>query len=112
MNGDMKPMNMKMGLQKMDANSVMYPEVPEEERKATMQHLKDMMNPPKKVKPKKEDHSASDMPLKLSDSKADEHAGHDMGNKMKILRYSFQILKQMNMLVIIWLICRNKDLLP
>ena len=40
MNGDMKPMNMKMGLQKMDANSVMYPEVPEEDRKATMQHLK------------------------------------------------------------------------
>ena len=34
MNGDMKPMNMKMGLQKMDANSVMYPEVPEEDRKS------------------------------------------------------------------------------
>ncbi len=81
MNGDMKPMNMKMGLQKMDANSVMYPEVPEEDRKATMQHLKDMMNPPKKTKSKKEDHSGQDMPLKLSDSKADEHAGHDMGTK-------------------------------
>lgn len=53
MNGDMKPMNMKMGLQKMDANSVMYPEVPEEDRKATMQHLKEMMNPPKKTKSKK-----------------------------------------------------------
>lgn len=53
MNGDMKPMNMKMGLQKMDANSVMYPEVPEEDRKATMQHLKEMMNPPKKTKSKR-----------------------------------------------------------
>ena len=41
------------GITKMDANSIMYPEVPEEDRKATMQHLKDMMNPPKKVKPKK-----------------------------------------------------------
>ncbi|MCT3897222.1 multicopper oxidase domain-containing protein [Elizabethkingia anophelis] len=81
MNGDMKPMNMKMGLQRMDANSVMYPEVPEEDRKATMQHLKDMMNPPKKTKSKKEDHSGHDMPLKLSDSKADEHAGHNMETK-------------------------------
>ena len=81
MNGDMKPMNMKMGLQQMDANSVMYPEVPEEDRKATMKHLKDMMNPVKKSKPEKQEHANHDMPLQLSDSKADEHAGHDMTDK-------------------------------
>ncbi|WP_407482034.1 multicopper oxidase domain-containing protein [Elizabethkingia meningoseptica] len=80
MNGDMKPMNMKMGLQQMDANSVMYPEVPEEERKATMKHLKEMMNPVKKSKP---EHANHDMPLQLSDSKADEHAGHTMSEEKK-----------------------------
>ncbi|OPC20469.1 copper oxidase [Elizabethkingia meningoseptica] len=81
MNGDMKPMNMKMGLQQMDANSVMYPEVPEEDRKATMKHLKEMMNPVKKSKPEKQEHANHDMPLQLSDSKADEQTGHNMTDK-------------------------------
>lgn len=81
MNGDMKPMNMKMGLQQMDANSVMYPEVPEEDRKATMKHLKEMMNPVKKSKPEKPEHANHDMPLQLSDSKADEQTGHNMTDK-------------------------------
>ncbi|MDE5430791.1 multicopper oxidase domain-containing protein [Elizabethkingia meningoseptica] len=81
MNGDMKPMNMKMGLQQMDANSVMYPEVPEEDRKATMKHLKEMMNPVKKSKPEKQEHANHDMPLQLSGSKADEQTGHNMTDK-------------------------------
>ncbi|ODM55217.1 multicopper oxidase domain-containing protein [Elizabethkingia meningoseptica] len=81
MNGDMKPMNMKMGLQQMDANSVMYPEVPEEDRKATMKHLKEMMNPVKKSKPEKQEHANHDMPLQLSDSKAEEQTGHNMTDK-------------------------------
>lgn len=81
MNGDMKPMNMKMGLQQMDANSVMYPEVPEEDRKAKMKHLKEMMNPVKKSKPEKQEHANHDMPLQLSDSKADEQTGHNMTDK-------------------------------
>ncbi|MDE5526454.1 multicopper oxidase domain-containing protein [Elizabethkingia meningoseptica] len=81
MNGDMKPMNMKMGLQQMDANSVMYPEVPEEDRKATMKHLKEMMNPVKKSKPEKQEHANYDMPLQLSDSKAEEQTGHNMTDK-------------------------------
>jgi hypothetical protein len=34
----MKPMNMTMGNQMMDMNEVMYPEIPESQRKTTEAH--------------------------------------------------------------------------
>ncbi|NAW50050.1 multicopper oxidase domain-containing protein [Elizabethkingia argentiflava] len=53
LSGDMKPMNMTMSLQQMDANEVMYPEISEEKRSATSRHLKEMMSP---VRAKKHSH--------------------------------------------------------
>ncbi len=43
MSGDMKPMNMTMGNQMMDMNEVMYPELAENVRMESMQHMNDMM---------------------------------------------------------------------
>lgn len=79
MSGNMKPMNMTMGNQMMDMNEVMYPELPESQRKTTMKHMNEMMGVKTKEEDKKEDHS--------------QHAGIDMKEEKTIKRLSYNILK-------------------
>ncbi|PKF75796.1 copper oxidase [Chryseobacterium sp. PMSZPI] len=78
MSGNMKPMNMTMGNQMMDMNEVMYPELPESQRKMTMKHMNEMMGV-KTKEDKKEDHS--------------QHSGMDMKEEKSIKRLSYNILK-------------------
>ncbi|WP_228433470.1 multicopper oxidase domain-containing protein [Chryseobacterium arthrosphaerae] len=79
MSGNMKPMNMTMGNQMMDMNEVMYPELPESQRKQTMKHMNEMMGIKTKEEKKTEDHS--------------QHAGMDMKEEKTIKRLSYNILK-------------------
>lgn len=79
MSGNMKPMNMTMGNQMMDMNEVMYPELPESQRKMTMKHMNEMMGIKTKDDEKEEDHS--------------QHAGMDMKEEKSIKRLSYNILK-------------------
>ncbi|REC45343.1 multicopper oxidase domain-containing protein [Chryseobacterium pennipullorum] len=79
MSGNMKPMNMTMGNQMMDMNEVMYPELPESQRKMTMKHMNEMMGVKTKEKDTKEDHT--------------QHAGMDMKEEKTIKRLSYNILK-------------------
>lgn len=79
MSGNMKPMNMTMGNQMMDMNEVMYPELPESQRKQTMKHMNEMMGIKTKEDKKTEDHS--------------QHAGMDMKEEKTIKRLSYNILK-------------------
>ncbi|MDR6157503.1 CopA family copper-resistance protein [Chryseobacterium sp. SLBN-27] len=76
MSGNMKPMNMKMGNQMMDMNEVMYPEIPESQRKMTMKHMNEMMG----IKTQEEN---------------EEHSGHSMEMKEEksIKRLSYNLLK-------------------
>ncbi|MDP9959799.1 multicopper oxidase domain-containing protein [Chryseobacterium lathyri] len=80
MSGNMKPMNMTMGNQMMDMNEVMYPELPESQRKMTMKHMNEMMG----VKTKEEDHSKTGH---------ENHAGTDMKEEKSIKRLSYNLLK-------------------
>lgn len=82
MSGNMKPMNMTMGNQMMDMNEVMYPELPESQRKMTMKHMNEMMG----IKTKEEDHS------KVV-SGYENHSGMDMKEEKTIKRLSYNILK-------------------
>ncbi|MEY8760308.1 multicopper oxidase domain-containing protein [Chryseobacterium sp. MD-1] len=79
MSGNMKPMNMTMGNQMMDMNEVMYPEIPESQRKMTMKHMNEMMGVKTKEDKKEEDHS--------------QHQGMDMKEEKTIKRLSYNILK-------------------
>ncbi|GAB0156980.1 hypothetical protein CHRYSEOSP005_22480 [Chryseobacterium sp. Alg-005] len=79
MSGNMKPMNMTMGNQMMDMNEVMYPELPESQRKMTMKHMNEMMGIKTKEAEKEEDHS--------------QHGGMDMKEEKSIKRLSYNILK-------------------
>lgn len=79
MSGNMKPMNMTMGNQMMDMNEVMYPELPESQRKTTMKHMNEMMGVKTKEEKKEEDHS--------------QHSGMDMKEEKSIKRLSYNILK-------------------
>jgi len=76
MSGNMKPMNMTMGNQVMDMNEVMYPELPESQRKMTMKHMNEMMG----IKTQEEN---------------EEHSGHSMEMKEEksIKRLSYNLLK-------------------
>ncbi len=78
MSGNMKPMSMTMSNQMMDMNEVMYPELPESQRKMTMKHMNEMMGIKARENEKKEDHS--------------QHGGMDMKEK-SIKRLSYNILK-------------------
>ncbi|WP_184187564.1 multicopper oxidase domain-containing protein [Chryseobacterium defluvii] len=78
MSGNMKPMNMTMGNQMMDMNEVMYPELPESQRKMTMKHMNEMMG----IKTK--DAEKEDHPL---------HSGMDMKEGKSIKRLSYNMLK-------------------
>lgn len=82
MSGNMKPMNMEMGKQMMDMNEVMYPELPESQRKMTMKHMNEMMG----IKTKEEDHSTGA-------SGATDHLGMDMKEEKTIKRLSYNLLK-------------------
>jgi len=75
MSGNMKPMNMTMGNQMMDMNEVMYPELPESQRKITAKHINEMMG----IKSKEEGHS--------------NHSGMEMKDEKSIKRLSYNILK-------------------
>lgn len=79
MSGNMKPMNMTMGNQMMDMNEVMYPELPESQRKMTMKHINEMMGVKTKDEGKEENHS--------------QHGGMDMKEEKSIKRLSYNILK-------------------
>ncbi|MFC3157683.1 multicopper oxidase domain-containing protein [Chryseobacterium arachidis] len=79
MSGNMKPMNMTMSNQMMDMNEVMYPELPESQRKMTMKHMNEMMGIKTKEKEKEEDHS--------------NHSEMNMGEEKSIKRLSYNILK-------------------
>lgn len=76
MSGNMKPMNMTMGNQMMDMNEVMYPELPESQRKMTMKHMNEMMG----IKNQEEN---------------EEHSGRsmDMKEEKSIKRLSYNLLK-------------------
>ena len=63
--GDMKPMSMKMGNQAMDMNEVMYPELPESQKMATMKHMNEMMG----MKSKSSDMNHHDGGEKMDDVK-------------------------------------------
>lgn len=79
MSGNMKPMNMTMGNQMMDMNEVMYPELPESQRKMTMKHMNEMMGVKTKDSDEAEDHS--------------QHAGMNMKEEKPIKRLSYNLLK-------------------
>ncbi|MDQ0781880.1 multicopper oxidase domain-containing protein [Chryseobacterium sp. W4I1] len=81
MSGNMKPMNMTMGNQMMDMNEVMYPELPESQKKMTAKHMKEMMGikTEEDDKEKKEDHS--------------QHSEMDMKEEKTIKRLSYNLLK-------------------
>ncbi|WP_160139934.1 multicopper oxidase domain-containing protein [Chryseobacterium sp. c4a] len=79
MSGNMKPMTMTMGNQMMDMNEVMYPEIPESQRKTTAKHINEMMGVKTKDEKKSEDHS--------------QHAGMNMPEEKTIKRLSYNILK-------------------
>lgn len=80
MSGNMKPMNMTMGNQMMDMNEVMYPEIPESQRKMTAKHMNEMMGVKTKEKEQKEeDHS--------------QHSGMNMKEEKTIKRLSYNLLK-------------------
>ncbi|WP_299182526.1 multicopper oxidase domain-containing protein, partial [uncultured Chryseobacterium sp.] len=74
MSGNMKPMNMTMGNQMMDMNEVMYPELPESQRKMTMKHMNEMMG----ITTKEEEEG---------------HSEHKMEDKNPIKRLSYNMLK-------------------
>ncbi|SIQ31446.1 copper-resistance protein, CopA family [Chryseobacterium sp. RU37D] len=84
MSGNMKPMNMTMGNQMMDVNEVMYPELPESQRKMTMKHINEMMG----IKAKEEN-----MDSKASSTDHSNHSGMDMKQEKSIKRLSYNILK-------------------
>ncbi|WP_027379302.1 multicopper oxidase domain-containing protein [Chryseobacterium daeguense] len=75
MSGNMKPMNMTMSNQMMDMNEVMYPELPESQRKMTMKHMNEMMG----IKADKENHS--------------NHSGMNMTEEKSIKRLAYNMLK-------------------
>ncbi|MFP3595277.1 multicopper oxidase domain-containing protein [Chryseobacterium sp. SIMBA_029] len=79
MSGNMKPMNMTMGNQMMDMNEVMYPELPESQRKMTMKHMNEMMGVKTKDSDAAEDHS--------------QHVGMNMKEEKPIKRLSYNLLK-------------------
>jgi CopA family copper-resistance protein len=87
MSGNMKPMNMTMGNQMMDMNEVMYPELPESQRKMTMKHMNEMMG----VKTKDEDHS--NMASEASATGHENHSGMEMKEEKSIKRLSYNMLK-------------------
>ena len=85
MDGTMDDMGMKMSLQKMDMNSVMYPELsasPKMETDDAMDHSK-------------MDHSKMDMKSnKIAKSSEMDHSGHDMGTKsLDIVTLNYSMLK-------------------
>ena len=80
MSGDMKPMTMTMGNQMMDMNEVMYPEIPESQRMATMKHMNEMMGSKDKSSDMKMDHGEITMD---SDTEMD-HSKMDMKSEMKM----------------------------
>lgn len=78
MSGNMKPMNMTMGNQMMDMNEVMYPELPESQRKMTMKHINEMMG------------------IKTKDAEKEDHSNHsemNMNEEKSLKRLSYSILK-------------------
>lgn len=79
MSGNMKPMTMTMGNQMMDMNEVMYPEIPEGQRKTTAKHINEMMGVKTKEEKGNEDHS--------------QHTEMDMKAEKTIKRLSYNILK-------------------
>lgn len=79
MSGNMKPMTMTMGNQMMDMNEVMYPEIPESQRKTTAKHINEMMGVKTKEIKKEEDHS--------------QHSEMNMKEEKTIKRLSYNILK-------------------
>lgn len=89
MNGDMKPMTMKMGNQMMDMNEVMYPEIPATQRGETMIHMQKMMGGTK-MKDEEMDH---EMPMS-SEMKMDRSA-HKMtaSDDGEIVRLNYNMLK-------------------
>ncbi len=81
MSGNMKPMNMEMGNQTMDMNEVMYPEIPESQRKMTAKHMNEMMG----IKSKEKDEKADEI----------DHSNHDdmqMDAQPSIKRLSYNML--------------------
>lgn len=89
MNGDMKPMTMKMGNQMMDMNEVMYPEIPAAQRRETMKHMQEMMG----VTKMKNEEMHHEMPMS-SEMKMD-HSTHKMtaSNNGEIVRLNYNMLK-------------------
>lgn len=82
MSGDMKPMNMKMGNQVMDMNEVMYPELPESQKMATMKHMQEMMG-------------AKSMKMEDGNKKSEMkmNSGMKMDTKKSIKRLTYNMLK-------------------
>lgn len=81
MSGNMKPMTMEMGNQTMDMNEVMYPEIPESQRKMTMKHMNEMMGIPTaeiSAEKQKKDHS--------------QHSEIETDEKQSIKRLSYHML--------------------
>ncbi|KQT23323.1 copper oxidase [Chryseobacterium sp. Leaf405] len=78
MSGNMKPMNMTMSNQMMDMNEVMYPELPDSQRKMTAKHINEMMGITTKDS-EKEDHS--------------NHSAMEMKEEKSFKRLSYNILK-------------------
>jgi len=84
MSGDMKPMNMEMGLQQMDMNAVMYPEISQQERENLTKHMEEMMSPSSENL-RQQQHSS------LNNANAhntnESHYNHSENKKEKILNY-------------------------
>ncbi|SFH90400.1 multicopper oxidase domain-containing protein [Halpernia frigidisoli] len=89
MSGDMKPMSMQMGNQTMDMNEVMYPELPESQKMATMDHMNEMMGMSENSQNMKMDHSKMDM---KSDMKMDGITMNSSDQK-SIKRLTYNMLK-------------------
>ncbi len=76
--GNMKPMNMTMSNHMMDMNEVMYPELPENQRKMTMKHMNEMMGIQEK---------------ETADGGHSNHSEMNMSEEKSIKRLSYNMLK-------------------
>jgi FtsP/CotA-like multicopper oxidase with cupredoxin domain len=86
--GDMKPMNMKMGNQVMDMNEVMYPEISQSQKMATMKHMQEMMGTNSMKMEKNSEGSMDGMTMdsnmKMDDSKISMKSDTKMDANMKM----------------------------
>lgn len=98
MSGNMKPMNMEMGNQTMDMNEVMYPEIPESQRKMTAKHMNEMMGIKTKEKHEKADEMdhSNHSDMKMDDQPSIKRLSYNMLSAPEITELPSDNVKELN----------------